>query len=78
MSRRPALWLNMVPTPNFTIADAFCSSTKNVCWQVSLPPSQSGYCSVASSHVAMVLGHFLKFETVHVSIAVSRQKRVES
>lgn len=46
--------------PNFPISDAFFSSTKNVCWQVSLPPSRSGYCSAASSHGVMILGHFLK------------------
>lgn len=45
------LWLNMAPTPDFTIADAFFSSAKNVSWQVSLSLSQSGYCSVASSYV---------------------------
>lgn len=48
--------------PNFMVADAFFSSTKNVCWQVSLPPSRSSYCSSASSHGLMILGHFLNFE----------------
>lgn len=51
MNWRLNLCLNRAPTPNFTIADAFFSSTKNVNWQVSLSLSQSGYCPVASSHV---------------------------
>lgn len=67
----------MVPTPSFTIADAFFSSTKNVCWQVSLWPSQHAYCCEAPSHVVMILGHFLKFEIVDVAMSVSRQKTVE-
>ena len=36
-----------------------------------------GYCSAASSHAVMILGHFLKFEIVDVAMAVSRWKIVE-
>ena len=70
-------WLNMVPTPSFTFADAFFSSAKNVRWQISLWPLQHGYCSVASSNAVMILGHFLKFEIVGVAMAVSRLRIVE-
>lgn len=48
LERRLDPWLNMVPTPRFTRADAFFSSTKNVHWQVFLWPSQRSYGGVAS------------------------------
>lgn len=68
----------MVPTPAFTIADAFFSSTKNARWQVS-----HSLCRVV---IAVLSFHilwgfwviFLKFETVDVAMAISREKTVES